>query len=61
MTTEELHSKAIEAVREGCNRLRSIAARMQLGDDRKVDRILQRLRKQKRLRWSAKAGWVVVP
>ena len=59
--TTDLDSKVIEAVLEGCNRLRSVAARVQFGDDRKVDRVLQRLRKQNRLHWSSKRGWVVVP
>jgi len=67
MTKEEVEKrgreagerKVIAAVSEGANRLSVIMSRVGATNDREVDRILQRLRRQKKLTFDSKKGWSI--
>jgi hypothetical protein len=56
--TPSLDTKVIEAIRGGSRRLSDISANTGL-ESRKVDTILQRLRKNGVLSWSSKPGWTL--
>jgi hypothetical protein len=56
--TPSLDAKVIEAIRGGSRRLSDISANAGL-ESRKVDTILQRLRKNGVLSWSSKPGWTL--
>jgi hypothetical protein len=55
--TEAAERKVLAAVESGANRLSVIVSRVQATNDREVDRVLQRLRRQGKLMFDSKKGW----